>query len=179
MNAKALKQKGFTLIELLVVVVIIGILASVAVPNFMGAQDKAKNSGVQANTHNVQMALEQYAVDNAGVYPADSAALKTGVIDDKGYMAGGVFPKTPWGSQQAAGIPMTVLIATVADGSASVAVGKSIGAGTNPVAPTTELHYGAISYMIPTSATAKERYCLAGSGKRNNDASLAILLKNF
>lgn len=165
------RQGGFTLIELLVVVVIIGILASVAVPNFMGAQDKAKNSGVQANVHNVQMALEQFAVDNAGVYPVDSTTLNTSVVADKGYMAGGTWPRTPWGFQQAAGIAVPNTFETAS-------AGQKIAAGANAV-PTTTTHYGAIAYNIATGATANERYNMMGSGKKNNDAVVAIFLKNY
>ena len=62
-------EKGFTLIELMVVIVIIGILIGVALPNFMGAQDKAKISSVKANMHAIQLGVEQYAGDNYGNYP--------------------------------------------------------------------------------------------------------------
>ncbi|MBM3268368.1 MAG: prepilin-type N-terminal cleavage/methylation domain-containing protein [Candidatus Sericytochromatia bacterium] len=178
MKSKA--QQGFTLIELLVVVVIIGILASVAVPNFMGAQDKAKNSGVQANTHNVQMALEQYAVDNAGVYPDSETALHSGVVTDKGYMAGGAWPRTPWGMQQAAGIavPFDVVTQAASAGGSPTSGKAEAAAGTN-ANPTTATHYGAIAYKVPSDATAKERYTLMGTGKKNNNAVIAIFLKNF
>jgi type II secretion system protein G len=178
---KATAQKGFTLIELLVVVVIIGILASVAVPNFMGAQDKAKNSGVQANAHNVQMALEQYAVDNAGVYPDTKDNLDTNVIKDKGYMAGGAWPRTPWGMQQAQGIDVPFDVAVVAaSAGANPTTGKSDSttAGTN-ANPTTATHYGAIGYKVPSDASAKERYTVVGTGKKNNQAVISIFLKNY
>jgi prepilin-type N-terminal cleavage/methylation domain-containing protein len=69
------KTKGFTLIELLVVVVIIGILAAIALPNFIGAQKKAKVSQVKSNMHTVQLASESYATDMAGVYSATAAGI--------------------------------------------------------------------------------------------------------
>lgn len=58
------KQFGFTLIELLIVVAIIGILAAIAVPNFLNAQTRAKISRVQGDFKAIQMALEMYRMDN-------------------------------------------------------------------------------------------------------------------
>jgi type II secretion system protein G len=62
-------ESGFTLIELLVVITIIGILAAIALPNYIKAKDKAKEAEVKANCHTIQIALERYATDHSGAYP--------------------------------------------------------------------------------------------------------------
>jgi type IV pilus assembly protein PilA len=69
--------KGFTLIELMIVVVIIGILAAIAIPNFISMQDRAREGSVKSNMHTLQLATEDFAVQNDGTYPvaADAAAV--------------------------------------------------------------------------------------------------------
>jgi len=58
------REKGFTLIELLVVITIIGILAAIALPNYIKAKNKAKEAEVKANCHTIQISLERYMTDN-------------------------------------------------------------------------------------------------------------------
>ncbi len=74
---------GFTLIELLIVVAIIGILAAIAVPNFLNAQLRAKLAHTYGQLKSVQTAIGAYTVDNNWA-PID---LGGEVQDGKSYIA--------------------------------------------------------------------------------------------
>ena len=82
-------RAGFTLIELLVVVTIIGVLAGIAVPNFMGAITRARVAKAFSEMRGLGNIMEMYHIDN-GTYPTTSADLTAGGV----YVA--VLPRDPF-----------------------------------------------------------------------------------
>jgi type IV pilus assembly protein PilA len=61
---KMMQSKGFTLIELMIVVAIIGILAAIAIPNYMNYQMKAKTSEAKANLGAIKTSEVAYMAEN-------------------------------------------------------------------------------------------------------------------
>lgn len=64
-----IRGKGFTLIELLIVIAIILILISIALPNFMEAQIRARVAQTKGNMRSIQMAMESHLIDWGDVVP--------------------------------------------------------------------------------------------------------------
>ena len=69
---RAQDEKGFTLIELLVVILIIGILAAIALPAFLGQRARAQDTEAKSAVRQAQTAMETYYTDNQ-TYIADAA----------------------------------------------------------------------------------------------------------
>jgi general secretion pathway protein G len=90
-------KNGFTLIELLVVIAIISIIAAFMMPNFLGVQDRAKEAGVKAVMHSIQLAVESYNMENEA-YPMGSNIPMRELIDN--YLTQGGYvtsiPKNPF-----------------------------------------------------------------------------------
>ncbi|RUO56286.1 MULTISPECIES: type II secretion system major pseudopilin GspG [Pseudidiomarina] len=101
------KNKGFSLIEVMVVIVILGLLATLILPNVLGSADQANRQKVKSDIVALENALSQYKLDN-GVFPTTEQGLEALIeeptIDPlpRNYRRGGYIqrlPLDPYGSE--------------------------------------------------------------------------------
>lgn len=106
MQMNRTSQSGFTLLELMVVIVILGILASLVVPNLMGSQDRANMQKAVSDINALETSLKMYKLDNYN-YPTteqgiEALVTKTDIepiprrFPEEGYVTR--LPKDPWGN---------------------------------------------------------------------------------
>jgi general secretion pathway protein G len=97
---------GFTLIEIMVVIVILGILATLIIPRFMGREEEARRTMARVQMESMETALKLYKLDN-GAYPSTEQGLQAliepptiGRVPRKwregGYLEKSRVPKDPW-----------------------------------------------------------------------------------
>ena len=77
LRSRAQDEKGFTLIELLVVILIIGILAAIALPAFLGQRARAQDTEAKTSVRQGQTAMETFYTDNQTYVGADASAIKS------------------------------------------------------------------------------------------------------
>lgn len=100
-------RKGFTMVELMAVIIILGLLATVLVKNFMGQTDKARVITTKANLKILHTAVMQYKMDT-GQFPSEEEGLVALIeppseveelVEPGGYLETTEIPKDGWGHE--------------------------------------------------------------------------------
>ncbi len=92
MQIKTNSKAGFTLVEIMIVVAIIGLLAAIAIPNFIKARTTAQKNACIENLHQIDGAKEQWALENK---KSSGATVDTAGVN--GYLKNSQAPLCPGG----------------------------------------------------------------------------------
>ncbi|MBL8857383.1 MAG: type II secretion system major pseudopilin GspG [Planctomycetes bacterium] len=93
------RRKGFTLAEMMVVIVIIGILATIVVPNVWQKFFQGQKAKVKADITVIKDALDQFAMSNNGQYPDSLERLVQPDLNGHRYLNQSKVPKDPWNEE--------------------------------------------------------------------------------
>lgn len=91
-------EAGFTLAELMVVIVIIGLLATLVVPNVMQKLSKANAAKAKFDITTIANAINSYAVENGGRYPESLEVLVMPDSNGRSALDRDSVPSDPWGN---------------------------------------------------------------------------------
>jgi prepilin-type N-terminal cleavage/methylation domain-containing protein len=93
MRIKTNRTSGFTLVEIMIVVAIIGLLAAIAIPNFVKARTTAQKNACINNLRQIDGAKEQWAIENRASQGA--TPVETGATGVNSYIKGQTRPLCP------------------------------------------------------------------------------------
>lgn len=89
-------QAGFSLAELMVVIVILGLLATLVVPNVVGYLFKASREIARTDLISLENAIKQFQINNGGKLPDSLERLVEPDVNGNRYLDQKTLPKDPW-----------------------------------------------------------------------------------
>lgn len=120
-TSRRVRRAGFTLAEMMVVIVIIGLLATLVVPNVIQKFFQAAGTKAKVDISAIESALKEFAINNGGRYPDSLEVLVTPDANNETYLDSKSIPKDPWGHEYmydppASGQPQPRIYSYGADG---------------------------------------------------------------